>query len=249
MRIILGGIFGKMGKCMLECCHGNPEYQIVGGFDLIKQESHCPVFDSPTLCKIKADVIIDFSTPQTTGKILDYCYASKTPILIATTGHSENELKNISALSAHTAVLLTGNTSFGAGVMRRCCTDIAQALKVEKPIHQIEITETHHCLKKDVPSGTALDIANSINMVYNEKKSVSVGRKQSFSNPSENEIVIHSIRGGSVVGKHRADFFFENERISIIHEAYDKKVFAWGALFLAEKLIKHKNGLYTADTV
>lgn len=249
MKLIIGGILGKMGEKLQECCKIDTSFQIVAGFDFLQKECVYPIFNPPFDCDLSADLVIDFSTPSTTELVLDFCFAKKIPILIATTGLSKNQLAKIKKLSSEIPILLTSNTSLGAFITENCSISIAKSLKEENIKHQIEIIETHHNQKKDVPSGTALSLANSINMVYNNQNGLLIGRNQGFSFPQNNEICIHSLRGGNVVGKHEVYFFLGDEVISITHQVYDKKVFAWGALSLAKKLIKHKNGLYSVQTV
>ena len=180
------------------------------------------------------DVIVDFSHHSLTKELLEFAVKKNKNILIATTGHSEEENEIIKNMSEKIAILKATNTSFGVNALNKI---VAYATKILKDF-DIELVEKHHNRKLDAPSGTA----NTLLDVIDE----SLGKKMN-SKRGANEIGVHSIRGGSIVGEHEVIFTKGDEIIEIKHTALSRKIFADGAISILEKLIKLKKGLYSIN--
>ena len=186
------------------------------------------------------DVIVDFSTPVATFNILEYAKAYHIPIVIATTGFSEDELEIIKNYSKELPIFKSSNMSYETNLMISIVSKIAKELKSS----DIEIVETHHRNKVDSPSGTALMIADSINKSLDNSMHYEFDRHSKKAPRDKTEIGIHSLRGGTEVGKHSVFFFGENESLEISHTVTSRSVFASGALKAAEFIINKPAGLY-----
>lgn len=182
------------------------------------------------------DVIIDFSNHKATKKILEFAKNNKKPILIATTGHSDDEEKLIEEYSKYIYIIKATNTSLGVYSLNRLAKLATQILEN----FDIEIVEKHHNRKIDAPSGTAKTLAKNIKDVRAELTIVTerMGKRES------NELGIHSVRAGNIVGEHSVIFANEDEVVEIKHTAFSRKIFALGAIKLAEKLLEKQNGLF-----
>lgn len=182
------------------------------------------------------DVIIDFSNHKATKKILDFAKTNKKPILIATTGHSNDEEKLIEEYSKYIYIIKATNTSLGVYSLNRLAKLATQILEN----FDIEIVEKHHNRKIDAPSGTAKTLAKNIKDVRAELEIVNerTGKREA------NELGIHSVRAGNIVGEHSVIFANEDEVIEIKHTAFSRKIFALGAIKLAEKLLEKQKGLF-----
>ena len=188
------------------------------------------------------DVIIDFSSPKNLDMIYDYCMKTKTPVVFATTGYSEDELKKIDDLSKSVPVLRSANFSLGVILLNKL-------VKMATPIlegYDIEVIEAHHNKKIDSPSGTAKMLLKSITdeTGYNVK----AGR-DGYSPRSKNEVGIHSVRGGTIVGEHEVMYCGNDEVITLKHSAQSKKIFANGAIKAAKWLASKPAGFYDMEDV
>lgn len=245
MKILLSGADGKMGNEIINAVKGNENFEIICGFDVNEGKAEFPIYNDIKNIKEKVDVIIDFSIPKATFKILEYAKENRLPIVIATTGFSKEELKRIEEYSKEIPIFRSSNMSLDINLMADIIKRIAEVLTTS----DIEIIETHHNRKVDSPSGTAILLADAINEVFNNKKEYTFDRMQKREKRNKNQIGFSSIRGGNIVGEHTVKFFGENETLEITHTAYSRKVFAEGALKAAEFLIKQKNGLYNMKDV
>jgi 4-hydroxy-tetrahydrodipicolinate reductase len=169
----------------------------------------------------------------------------KIPVVIATTGFSEDQEKLIKEYSNQIAIFKSANMSFDINLMAKIVSEVAKKLSDS----DIEIVETHHNQKKDAPSGTALLLANAINDVFDEKKEYVFDRHSKTVPRSKNEIGFSSIRGGNIVGEHTVQFFSPFETLEIKHTSYSRNVFADGALRAAEFLSKQKPGFYDMNNL
>ncbi|MDE5756083.1 MAG: 4-hydroxy-tetrahydrodipicolinate reductase [Clostridia bacterium] len=237
-KILIWGIGGKMGKNILECLPSFENAVCVGGVDKFADPSQfsTPVFKSGKDINVDADVIIDFSRPDALDEILDYALAHKTGIMLATTGYTAEQQAKIDEASKSIAVFQSSNMSLGVNLMIELCRKAANFLGNN---FEVEIIEQHHNQKVDAPSGTALSIAKAINEEFAGSKDFIYGRQGKNSKRQNNEIGIHAVRGGTIVGKHDVLFIGKDEVITIKHEAQSRMVFAQGAiragLFLATK--------------
>ncbi len=246
MNVLLNGANGRMGKEIIEASKNFEEVSIVCGIDRIENnEMEFPIYDDVDKIKEKVDVIIDFSVPQATFKILKYALANKIPMVIATTGFSIEELKEIEEASRELPIFRSSNMSLDINLMASLVQKVAEILKES----DIEIIETHHNRKIDSPSGTAILLADAINKVFENEKTYTFDRMQKREKRNKNEIGFSSIRGGNVVGEHIVQFFSENETLEIKHTTYSRQVFAEGAIKAAKFIIGQKPNLYDMKNI
>lgn len=227
-RILLSGCNGKMGGVISEICKKNPNTMIVAGFDLNKERKYnYPVYDVFEDCDIEGDVVIDFSNPITTEPMLKYCDSRKIPIVICTTGHSEEQLQLIQDYSERLPIFKSGNMSLGINVLLML---VERAAKVLGETFETEIIERHHNQKIDAPSGTALMIAQRLSDALPYQAELVYDRHNIREKRAYNEIGIHTVRGGTIVGEHEVIFAGRDEVIEIKHSASSRDVFAAGAV-------------------
>lgn len=236
IKIILSGCNGQMGKVITEVAKEDKDIEIVAGVDInVSQSSDFPVYSDINEFDGKADVIIDFSKPESLQSISKYCEATKTPVVLAATGYSDEELKSIKKLGEKAPVLFSRNMSLGVNVMLELLKKAATSLTD----FDVEVIEKHHNKKVDSPSGTAFMIANAINEAKGDTLHYVYGREGNDTKRDKNELAIHAIRGGTIVGEHDVIFAGLDEIIEIKHTALSKKVFANGSLnaakFMADK--------------
>lgn len=245
MKIIISGISGKMGKTLLNIINGSTEHEVVAGVDNYLDESiNVDIYKSFKDINLKSEIdcIIDFSVKDAIYDILPFAIKNNLPVVLATTGFNETDEKYIINASKNIAILKSGNMSYGVNAMVKI---IEYATSLLKDDCDIEIIETHHNQKIDAPSGTALMILNTIQNVSSNLDDVQYGRKGIIGKRTNKEIGVHSVRGGSIVGKHEVQFLLNGESITIKHEAESKSIFALGSLKAAKFLLNKKPGLYT----
>ncbi len=241
INVLLSGANGKMGSEVIEAIGRVEDFKIVCGFDREEtNQNGFPVYNSIDKISEKVDVIIDFSVPVATFEILKYAKKNKTPIVIATTGFSKEELEKIKEISTEIPVFRSSNMSLDINLMASLIQKVAEVLTDA----DIEIVETHHNRKVDSPSGTAILLADAINEVLTEKKGYTFDRMQKREKRNKNEIGFSSIRGGNIVGEHSVKFFGESETLEITHTAYSRQVFAEGAVNAAKFIVTKEPGLY-----
>ena len=236
-RIILNGALGRMGAMMREAAAADSRFTIAALVDRNAQPGD-GVEPSLDGCGAPADVLIDFSHHSAAEGIAAFCAARGMPAVVATTGHTESETAALTALSKQVPVFLSANMSIGVALL----CDLAQKAASIFPHADIEIVETHHNRKLDVPSGTALLIARRIAEVR-EGATVCVGRHANGLRPA-GEIGIHSLRCGNEVGRHEIILSTGNETLTLKHEAESRALFAQGALAAAAFLQGKPAGLY-----
>ena len=191
-----------------------------------------------------ADVIIDFSHHSTIDDTLSYAIKTKTPIVIATTGFNEEELEKIKKASNIIPIFHSSNMSLGVNVLVKLVKEAAKSLNG----FDIEIIEKHHNKKLDAPSGTAVMIANGVKEVLPDSEYI-YGRHGRSDKRSSNEIGIHAIRGGTIVGEHTTIFAGHDEVVEIKHSAQSKDIFAKGAIAAAKFLVKQEAGYYNMNNM
>ncbi len=240
-RIILCGACGKMGANVLSLLENDSEAVAVCGVDLYPKEIGIPVYTSFSEIKEDADVIIDFSSPMHLEERLEYAKTHNIGIVLASTGFSSDDLALIKKYASETAIFKTANLSLGINLMQALCKAVAETLGND---YDVEIIERHHNLKKDAPSGTAIMLADTINDAFNGSKRYVNGREGIVGAREKNEIGIHAVRGGTIVGEHEVMFAGEDEIITISHSARSKRVFAVGAIRAAKFLPNKAAGLY-----
>lgn len=244
MNILLNGASGRMGNEVAMRVEKEENMQIIAGIGLEEDlTGKFPIYSKIEDVKEKIDVIIDFSVPKATFKVLEYAEKEKTPIVIATTGFSNDELEKIEELSKEIPIFRSANMSLDINLMAEIVKKVAKVLQDT----DIEIIETHHNRKIDSPSGTAILLADAINEVLENKKEYDFNRMQKREPRNKNEIGFSSIRGGNIVGEHTVAFFGENETLEIKHTSYSRQVFVEGAIKSAKFIITKENGLYNMN--
>lgn len=193
IKVLINGISGKMGMELYNQVITNSNFKLVGGISRKRLKNlSCPVYTSIYFVREKPDVIIDFSNPNSTLNALSYACKYKIPVVIATTGFSENDITIIKKISFKIPIFLSSNMSYMVTVL----TEVACNLSNKFKDADIEILEYHHNKKKDAPSGTALSLANSINASLKNTMKFEYNRHSLNKTRQKNEIGIHSIRGG-----------------------------------------------------
>ncbi len=242
-KIILSGCNGKMGRVITRLVSQDKDCEIVCGLDInTSVENEYPVVASLEDFNGKADVIIDFSNPENTDKLINYCKNTGTALVMATTGLSDAQLSSLEGLSEHVAVFRSANMSLGVNLIISLVRKAAAALEGD---FDIEIIEKHHNQKIDAPSGTALMIADEIADELKDKPEYVYDRHSVRKKRSENEIGIHAVRGGTIVGEHEVIFAGNDEIISVKHTAMSKEIFAVGSIRAAKFISGKKSGMYS----
>lgn len=248
VRFVMHGCNGKMGQVISKIVKDDPNAQMVAGIDkYMGIENDYPVFDSIEKCDVEADVIIDFSNAAAVDGLLEYSIAKQIPVVLCTTGLTEEQLKKVNEASEKVAVLKSANMSLGVNLLLKLLQD---ATKVLAPAgFDIELVEKHHNQKVDAPSGTALALADSINEALDNEYTYNYDRSQVRQKRDKKEIGIVAVRGGTIVGEHEVFFAGEDEVIEFKHTAYSKAIFGKGAVE-AGKFLKGKSaGLYSMTDV
>lgn len=240
MKILICGIGGRMGREVLKLAEEGYRGAVpAAGYDVNETDiTAVPVYNELTSVKEKPDVIIDFSHHAGTKALLKYAVANGIPTVVATTGHTEEELALIKKSAASIPVFHSANMSLGVALL----VELAKITAKTFPDADIEIIEKHHNRKLDAPSGTALLLANAIKSVRRSLQFV-YGRSGNAKR-TENEIGIHAVRMGNIVGEHEVIVGTDTQTITLKHEAHNRSLFAEGAIAAAEYLVKCPAGLY-----
>jgi len=215
--------------------------EIVAGLDRCEIGCKYPVFPSAEMCDIPADVIIDFSHPSVLSGIIALSKETSTSLVIATTGYSDAQISTIREAAEQIPIFFTFNMSLGINLMTGLA---AIAAKVLGGQFDIEIVEKHHNRKIDAPSGTALMLADALGNALQYKPVYTYDRHGCREKRKPNEIGIHSVRGGAIVGEHEIIFAGQCEEVTLAHRAYSKDVFAAGALSAGIFMKGKQPGLY-----
>ena len=244
LRVIISGYSGSMGKVLTKCANEDSELEIVCGASKDDLDVPFKTYHKMSDVEELADVIIDFSHHSTIDDTLSYAIKTKTPIVIATTGFNEEELEKIKKASNIIPIFHSSNMSLGVNVLVKLVKEAAKSLNG----FDIEIIEKHHNKKLDAPSGTAVMIANGVKEVLPDSEYI-YGRHGRSDKRSSNEIGIHAIRGGTIVGEHTTIFAGHDEVVEIKHSAQSKDIFAKGAIAAAKFLVKQEAGYYNMNNM
>ncbi len=248
IRAIMHGCGGKMGRTIHDLTAQDDTLSIVAGIDpALPQDCPYPVFATPQECDVVADVVIDFSVAPAMDSLFAWCEARKLPLVLCTTGLSEEQLDKAKKLSESTAVLRSANMSLGINTLLKLLQTAAGVLADAG--FDIEIVERHHNQKLDAPSGTALALADAINESLEHSCSYVYDRSQVRQKRSKQEIGISVVRGGTIVGEHEIIFAGTDEVIEFKHTAYSKAIFAKGAIQAAKFLAGKPAGMYDMSDV
>ncbi|MCI7243042.1 MAG: 4-hydroxy-tetrahydrodipicolinate reductase [Lachnobacterium sp.] len=248
-RVIMNGCNGKMGQCITQICAQDQDIEIVAGIDMYDGiKNTYPVFASLAECTVDADVIIDFSNAKAVDALVDYCVEKQIPVVLCTTGLSEEQLQKVEQAYEKVAILKSANMSLGINTLMEL---LKKAATVFAPAgFDMEIVEKHHNQKLDAPSGTALALADSMNDALEDAYTYKYDRSQERKKRDKYEIGISAVRGGNIVGEHEVIFAGQDEVIEFKHTAYSKAVFAKGAVEAAKFLNGKGAGHYDmADVI
>lgn len=248
IKIAICGINGKMGQVVANTIPKYEGTELVAGIDMFPDAipNAVPVFQKIEDCDVPIDVVIDFSRPTALAGNLAYCCKNDVPIVIATTGYTDEQRAEIKAAAEKIPVFFTSNMSLGVNMQFELVKQVADFYG---DAADIEIIEQHHNLKVDAPSGTALALAEVINSSYDHQLEYKYGRSPQDGRREKKELGIHSVRGGTIVGEHDVMFITDSEVLTVSHQAQTKQVFADGALTAAKYIIERAPGLYSMKDI
>ncbi len=249
VRIIMHGCNGKMGQVITGLVADDPNAQIVAGIDIAdNRDNGYPVFTDIKKCDVAADVIVDFAAAAAVDALLDYSVKKQIPVVLCTTGLSDEQLARVKESSKKVAILKSANMSLGINTLMKLLKDAANVFAPAG--YDIEIVEKHHNQKVDAPSGTAIALADSINEARGGEYEYVYDRSQVRKKRDKKELGISAVRGGTIVGEHEVIFAGIDEVIEFKHTAYSKSVFAKGAVEAAKFLAGKPAGMYDmADVI
>lgn len=230
-NVLIIGLSGRMGGLLKETAEENG-HTVVGGITDTTND----------LSSTRPDIIIDFSTPEALMSVLPEISERKIPLIVGTTGCSEEELNQLRKVSEDSPVMYSTNYSIGVNVLFNLVKLASAQLKNKS---EVEIVEKHHRYKKDSPSGTAVTLGEIV-AEENEKTlpELQMNGRSGNENTRKDEIAFHALRGGNIVGDHSVQFILDNEIIDIRHEALNRKIFADGAISAIPFLLEKKSGFY-----
>jgi 4-hydroxy-tetrahydrodipicolinate reductase len=241
-KIALSGACGRMGRVIAALIAERDDCEVAVGIDC-----RCEKYaEFEMVCNINElaenpDVVLDFSHPSSLGDTLAFCKTRGVPVVIATTGYSDEEVAAIKAAADAIPVFFTGNMSLGINLLGELARRTARVLGNK---YDIEIIEKHHNRKVDAPSGTAFMLADALNEERGQTLKYVYGRGGKHQPRTKNELGIHAVRGGTIVGEHEIIFAGHDEIISLSHSALSREVFANGAINAALFLRGRSAGLY-----
>lgn len=241
IKVLINGACGRMGKEVEKLVEASESMTVAAKVDKMAAESGC--YTDINDFSGEADVIIDFSNHLGTKDLLDYAVKNNIPTVVATTGHTDEELAMIEEAGKKIAVFHSANMSLGVALL----CELAVKAAATMPDADIEIVETHHNRKLDAPSGTALMIANAIKAVR-EKAQFVFGR-EGMAKREKNEIGVHAVRRGNIVGIHEVLVSTDSQTITLKHEAHSRALFAEGAVSAAEFILGKPAGLYNMNSI
>lgn len=247
IKVAVCGAMGKMGRNVLELLAEDGEAEAFCGIDPRAEGTINGVKVFKTFAEIegKPDVIIDFSSPTVLDDELSYAVGNGVPAVIGSTGFTPEQLEKIDEASNRVAIFRTANFSLGVNLL---CKLVKQASEVLGEQFDIEIIERHHNKKADAPSGTAIMLADSVNEGLEDDRRILNGRS-GLVGKRGNEIGMHAVRGGTVVGEHEVGFYGEDEIVTLSHSARSKRVFASGAITACKWLYGKPAGKYDMSAV
>ncbi|MEF9959865.1 MAG: 4-hydroxy-tetrahydrodipicolinate reductase [Niameybacter sp.] len=245
-NILLHGCNGRIGQAITRIIIDHPNLNIVAGVDPnLSVPNSFPVFDHIENCTIPVDVIVDFSTANAVKPLLEHAISKNIPVVVCTTGLSTEDVDFLHEASKQIPVFFSANMSLGVNLLINLAKRATEVLA--DCGFDIEIIEKHHNQKVDAPSGTALAIANAITDTLDETHTLRYDRSNVREKRPKNEIGIHAVRGGTIVGEHDILFAGNDEVITLSHSAASKEVFAVGSLKAASFLAHKSAGLYNME--
>lgn len=247
-RMILSGCSGNMGRTVSACAAERGDFEIVAGIDRNRSpEPPYPVFSDPEEITAEADVLVDFSSPVLLSTLLEFGKKRRLPLVLCTTGYGAEQVEAMGRAADEIPIFYSRNMSMGINLLLEL---VKKAERVLGADFDVEIVETHHSQKLDAPSGTALMIADAVSEASGSEMHYLYDRHSQRKKRERDEIGIHSVRGGTVVGEHQVIFAGPQEVLTITHSAQSREVFALGALHAAVFLSHQAAGLYSmADLI
>lgn len=238
-RIVINGAKGRMGQMLAACASRRPEFTVAGQVDL---------GDDLASAVDRGDVVIDFSFHDATPAVVRLCVERRKALVIGTTGHNEHEQNSIRNAQSAIPIVWASNYSTGVNTLFWLTR---KAVEILGPGFDIEVVEMHHRMKKDAPSGTAATLAEILaaGRQLDPKEALRHGREGIVGERTKNEIGMHSLRGGDVVGDHTVVFATDGERLELTHRASSRETFAQGALRAAQWVVNQKPGIYSMQDV
>ncbi len=237
-KIFVVGLCGKVGGFIVDNA-AKYDAEVVGGLDRIKHPT-LPTFTCADDVNVEFDVIVDFSRPELIGEIDKLARKTGKGVVIATTGYSDAQMASIKALAEEVPVLKSGNMSVGVNLLLDL---VEKATKTLYESWDIEIIEKHHNQKVDAPSGTAMMLAEKVKEVKTDA-AFKFGR-EGVSKREAQDVTIHAVRGGTIVGEHDVIFAGNDEVVTLSHMALSRRIFAVGAIRAAHYVNAAKPGYYT----
>ncbi len=248
VKILMHGCNGRMGQVITGLVKEDENATITAGVDVYDGiKNDYPVFSKLQDVNVDFDVIIDFSTASVIDGLLDYCEAVKKPVVLCTTGLSEEQIKKAKKVSETVAVLRSANMSIGVNVIMKLLREAVAKLAPEG--FDVEIVEKHHNQKLDAPSGTAIALADVMNDEMGGCYEYIYDRSQARKKRDKKELGISAVRGGNIVGEHDVIFAGTDEVITISHSAHSKAIFAKGSIAAAKYIFDKKPGMYDMSDV
>ena len=248
IRAIMSGCNGKMGQVITGICKEDAEIEIVAGIDVTdKGNTSYPVFTDINACDVEVDAIIDFSAAPAVDGLLDFAVERQIPVVLCTTGLSDEQLEKVHEASKKTAVLRSANMSLGVNTLFKVLKSMTKLLADAG--FDIDIVEKHHRRKLDAPSGTAIALAEAVNEPLNNEYEFVYDRSQRREQRPKKEIGISAVRGGTIVGEHEIIFAGQDEVIELKHTAYSRAIFGKGAVSAALYLAGKEAGMYDMSDV
>lgn len=248
IKLIMHGCNGVMGQTISKIVEETEDAVMVAGVDRVDEgKNDYPVFTDLKDCDVEADAIIDFSAAPAVDGLLEYAVEKQIPVVVCTTGLTDEQLAKLEEASKKVAILRSANMSLGVNTLLKLVNTAAKVLA--QAGFDIDIVEKHHRRKLDAPSGTALALADAVNEALNNEYEYVYDRSERRMQRPEKEIGISAVRGGTIVGEHEVIFAGQDEVIEFKHTAYSRAIFGKGAVSAALFLAGKPAGLYNMSHV
>lgn len=247
-KILMHGCNGFMGQVISDIIEDTEGAVMAAGVDR-KDDGHnaYPVFTTLEEVNVDVDVIIDFSSSVAVDGLLDYVADKKIPLVLCTTGLSDEQLAKVNEVSKSVAILRSANMSLGINTLFKVLKSMTKTLADAG--YDIDIVEKHHRRKLDAPSGTAIALAEAINEPLDGAYDFVYDRSQRREQRPKEEIGLSAVRGGTIVGEHEIIFAGQDEVIELKHTAYSRSIFGKGAVSAAMFLAGQPAGMYNMSHV
>ena len=248
VKIMMHGCNGVMGQVISKIIEETEGAVMACGVDRVDDgHNDYPVFTDINACDVEVDAIIDFSAAPAVDGLLDFAVERQIPVVLCTTGLSDEQLEKVHEASKKTAVLRSANMSLGVNTLFKVLKSMTKLLADAG--FDIDIVEKHHRRKLDAPSGTAIALAEAVNEPLNNEYEFVYDRSQRREQRPKKEIGISAVRGGTIVGEHEIIFAGQDEVIELKHTAYSRAIFGKGAVSAALYLAGQEAGMYDMSDV